>query len=93
MCAQTTTHLHSSNTLAKQCELPDVQPGFRKTRGTKDQIGNIHWIIEKAREYQKKKQTFISDLLSMLKPLTVWITISCGKFLKRWEYQTTKPTS
>ena len=53
MCAQITTHLHSSNTLAKQCELPDVQPGFRKTRGTKDQIGNIHWIIEKAREFQK----------------------------------------
>ena len=53
-------------------ELPDVQAGFRKGRGTKDQIANIHWIIKKAREFQKK--TFISALLTMPKPLTVWIT-------------------
>ena len=59
-------------------ELPDVQPGFRKGRGTRDQIANIHWIIEKAREFQKK--TSISALLTMPKPLTVWITINCGKF-------------
>ena len=66
---------------------PDVQAGFRKGRGSRDQIANICWIIEKAREFQKK--TSISALLTMPKPLTVWITISCGKFFKRWEYQTT----
>ena len=68
-------------------ELPDVQAGFRKGRGTRDQIGNILWIIGKAREFQKKPS--ISALLTMLKPLTVWITRNCGKFFKRWEYQTT----
>ena len=67
-------------------ELPDVQAGFRKGRGTRDQIANIHWIIEKAREFQK---TSTFALLAMPKPLTVWITINCGKFFKRWEYQTT----
>ena len=59
-------------------ELPDIQAGFRKGRGTRDQIANICWIIEKAREFQKK--TSISALLTMPKPLTVWITINCGKF-------------
>ena len=58
-------------------ELPDVHADFRKGRGTRDQIANICWIIEKAREFQK---TYISALLSMPKPLTVWITINCGKF-------------
>ena len=58
-------------------ELPDVQGGFRKGRRTRDQIANIHWIMEKAREFQK---TSISALLTMPKPLTVWITINCGKF-------------
>ena len=72
-------------------ELPDIQAGFRKGRGTRDQIANIHWIIEKAREFQKK--TSISALLTMPKYLTVWITINCGKFWKRWEYQTTWPAS
>ena len=67
-------------------ELPDVQAGFRKGRGTADQIANIQWIIEKAREFQKN--TYFC-LLTMPKPLTVWITINCGKFRKRWEYQTT----
>ena len=67
-------------------ELPDVQGGFRKGRGTRDQIANICWIIEKGREFQK---TSTSALLTMPKPLTVWITINCGKFFKRWEYQTT----
>ena len=57
-------------------ELLDVQPGFRKGRGTRHQIANIHWIIEKSREFQKK--TYISALLTMPKPLTVWITINCG---------------
>ena len=67
-------------------ELPDVQAGFRKGRGTRDQIANICWIIEKAREFQK---TSISALLTILNPLTVWITINCGKFFKRWECQNT----
>ena len=56
-------------------EHPDVQAGFRKGRGTRDQIANIHWIIEKARKFQK---TSISALLTMPKPLTVWITKNCG---------------
>ena len=72
-------------------ELPDVQAGFRKGRGTRDQIANIHWIIEKAGEFQKK--TSISGLLTMPKPLTVWITTNCGKFQKRWESQTIWPAS
>ena len=59
------------------CELLDVQAGFRKGRGTRNQITNIHWIIEKARELQKN---IYSALLTMPKPLTVWITINCGKF-------------
>ena len=59
------------------CELPYVQAGFRKGRGTRDQIANIHWIIKKARVLEK---TSISALLTMPKPLTVWITINCGKF-------------
>ena len=59
-------------------ELPDVQAGFRKGRGTRDQIANSSWIIKKAGEFQKK--TSISALLTMPKPLTVWITINCGKF-------------
>ena len=71
-------------------EFPDVQAGFRKGRGTRDQIANILWIMEKARKFQK---TSISALLTMPKPLTVWITINCGKFWKRWEYQTTWPAS
>ena len=58
-------------------ELPDVQAGFRKGRGTRDQIANICWIMEEAREFQKKS---ISSLLTMPKPLTVWITRNCGKF-------------
>ena len=66
-------------------ELPDVQTGFRKGRGTRDQIDNICWIIEKAREFQKKKSTYAS--LTTLKPLTVWITTNSGKFLKRWGRQ------
>ena len=56
------------------CEFPDGQAGFRKGRGNRDQIANIGWIIKKAREFQKK--TSISALLTMSKPLTVWITIN-----------------
>ena len=73
------------------CELPDVQAGFRKGRGTRDQIANIHWIIKKKQESSRK--TYISALLTMPKPLTVWITTNYGKFLKIWEYQTTWPAS
>ena len=73
-------------------ELSDVQAGFRTGRGTRDQIANICWIIEKAREFQKRNIYFcLTDYAK--KPLTVWITINCGKFLKSWEYQTTLPVS
>ena len=58
-------------------EFPDFQAGCRKSRGTRNQIANICWIIEKAREFQK---TSIYALLTMPKPSTVWITINCGKF-------------
>ena len=68
----------------------DVQAGFRKGRGIRDQIANIRWIIEKAREFQKIST---SASLTTLKPLTVWITTNCGKFLKRWDYQTILPAS
>ena len=72
------------------CELPDVQAGFRKGRGTRDQIANIHWS---SKEQESSRKTSISALLTMPKPLTVWITINYGKFWKRWEYQTTWPAS
>ena len=72
-------------------ELPDVQAGFRKGRGTRDQIANIHCIIKKARN-SRKTSTLLYWLL-LPKPLTVWITTNCGQFLKRWEYQTTLPAS
>ena len=71
-------------------ELPYVQAGFRKGRGTRDQITNIHCIIEKAWKFKKKST---STLLTTPKPLTVWIKTNCRKFLKRWEYQTTLPAS
>ena len=67
-------------------ELLDAQAGFRKGRGTRDQIANIHWIIEKA---ESSRRTLIMALLIMPKPLTVWITTNCGKLFKRWEYQAT----
>ena len=72
-------------------ELSDVQAGFQRGRGTKDQIANIRWIMEKATESQKNIYFFFIDWL--LKPLTVWMKINCGKFLKRWQYQTTLPIS
>ena len=59
-------------------ELPDVQGDFRQGRGTRGQIANVPWIIKKAREFQKK--TSICALLTMPKPLNVWIKINCGKF-------------
>ena len=58
-------------------ELPDIQAGFRKGRRTRDQIVNIHWIMEKE---ENSRKISISALLTMPKPLTVWITIHCGKF-------------
>ena len=57
-------------------ELPGVQARFRKGRGTKDQMANIHWIIKKAREFQKN---IYFCFMTTLKPLTVWITTNCGK--------------
>ena len=72
------------------CELPDVQAGFRKGRGTRDQIANIHWIIKKAREFQKNiyfcfiEYTIALDCVDHKK---------FRKFLRRWEYQTTWPAS
>ena len=69
-------------------ELPDVQAGFRKGRGTRDQIANIHWIIKKQ---ESTRITSTSALLTTRKPLTVWITTNCGKFFKRWEYQISLP--
>ena len=66
-------------------ESPDIQAGFRKGKGT-----NILWIIAKQ---ESSRKISISALLTIPKPLTVWITINCGKFWKRWEYQTTWPAS
>ena len=64
-------------------ELPDIHTGFRKGRGTRDQIANIRWIMEKAREFQKNIYFCFTDYPKAF----------CGKFLKRWEYQTTLPAS
>ena len=66
----------------------NVQAGFRKGRETRDQIASICWTIEKQ---ESSKKTSISVLLTMPKPLTVWITINCGKLWKRWACQTTWP--
>ena len=71
-------------------ELPEVQAGFRKGRGTRDQIANIRWIIEKQ---ESSRKTSTSASLTTLKPLTVWITTNSGILLKRLEYQTTLPGS
>ena len=71
-------------------ELPDVQAGFRKGRGTSDGIAKICWIIKKQ---DSSRKTSTSALLAMPKPLTEWITTNCGKFFKKWEYQTNLPAS
>ena len=100
---QLTTHLHSFHMLARSClkilqarlqhytnqEIPDVQAGFRKSRGTRDQIANICWVIEKARKFQKNTYFCFIDYTKAV----VWITTNCGKSLKRWENQTTLPAS
>ena len=71
-------------------ELPDVQAGFRKGRGTRDQIANIHWIMEKAKEFQKKIYFCFIDYDKVFDCVH---HNNCGKFWKRWEYQTTWPAS
>ena len=71
-------------------ELPDVQAGFRKGRGTRDRIDNICWIMDKARGFQ---ENIYFCFTATLKPLIVWIATNCGKFFKEWEYQTTLPVS
>ena len=94
---QTTQQLHSFCILVRLCsksfklgfssmwnETQMYQLGFKKGRGTRDQIANIRWIIEKWREFQKN-----ICFIDYEKALTMWITTNCGKFLKRWEYQTT----
>ena len=68
-------------------ELPNVQAGFRKSRGTRDQLANIHWIIEKAREFQKNIYFCFIDYPKALD------YVDHNKFFKRWEYQTTWPAS
>ena len=62
-------------------ELPDVQAGFRKGKGTRDQTDNTQWMIKK----DSSRKISTSALLITPKPLTVWITTNCGKFFKRWE--------
>ena len=69
-------------------DLPDVPAEFRRGRESSNQIANICWIIEKAREFQK---TSTSASLTLLKALTMWITANCGKFFNHWEYQTSLP--
>ena len=66
-------------------ELPDVQAGLRKGKGTRDQIATS---IGSWRKQESSSETSTSALLTVPKPLTVWITTNCGKFQKRWEYQT-----
>ena len=72
------------------CKLPDVQAGFRKGRGTRDEMANICWIMRRARELQKNLYFYF---MTLPMPFTVWITINCGKFWKRWKYQSTWPAS
>ena len=102
------THLTASEVMLKilqarlqqyvNRELPHVQAGFRKGRGTRDHIANIHWIklptfIGSSKKQEGSRKPSTSALLTMSKLLTVWITTNCGKILKRWKYQTTWPAS
>ena len=98
--AQTTTQLYSVSHTSKVTlkilqarlqqyvnhELPDVQAGFRKGRGTRDKIANICWIMEKAREFQKSIYFCFIDYAIVFDCVD---HNNCGKFWKRWEYQTT----
>ena len=79
-------------------ELLDAQAGFRKSRETRDQIANICWIIEKAREFQKTSTSALLTskniyfcFIDFAKAFDCVDPTNCGKFLKRWEYQTTCP--
>ena len=96
--AKTRTWLSDWTTTMVQCiillhldnwEFPDVQAGFRKDGGTRDHIANIHWIIEKAKEFQKNIYFCFIDYAKAF----VWITTNHGKFWNRWEHQTTWPAS
>ena len=101
---QTTAQLRSSHTLVKWCSKYS-KPGFSTMWTVKFQVFKL--VLEKAEEPEIKlptstgsskkqeisRKTSISALLTMPKPLTVWITINCGKFWKRWAYQTTWPAS
>ena len=69
------------------CDLPDVQAGFRKGRGTRDEIANIHWIIELAREFDKNIYFYFIDYTKDFD----CVDHNCGKLFMRWEYQTTFP--
>ena len=69
-------------------ELPNVEAGFRKGRGT-NQRSNCQHLLDHQKKQENSRKTSISDLLTMPKPLILWITINYGKFWKRWEYQTT----
>ena len=71
-------------------ELPDVQAGFRKGRGTRGQIAKS---IGSSKKQENSRKTSTSALLTTPKPLIVWITTNCGQFLKRWACQTTLPAS
>ena len=71
-------------------KLPDAQSGFRKGKGTRDQLPTSTGSWKKQ---ESSRKTSTSALLTMPKPLTVWVTINCGKFWKRWEYQVTWPAS
>jgi hypothetical protein len=71
-------------------ELPDVQAGFRKDQEPEIKLPTS---TRSGKKQENSSKTSISALLTMPKPLTVWITINCGKFWKRWEYQTTWPVS
>ena len=101
---QTAAQLHSSHTLAKECS-KFSKPGFNSIWTVNFQMFKLD--LEKAEELEIKlptsvgslkkqessRKTSTSALLTMPKPLTVWITTNCGKFFKRWEYQTTWPAS
>ena len=72
------------------CEIPDVQAGFRKAD---EPEVNLPKSVGLSKKQESSRKTSISALLTMPKPLNVWITTNCGKFSKRWEYQTTWPAS
>ena len=72
------------------CELPDVQAGFKKAEEPEIKLSTF---AGSSKKWESSIKIYISALLTMPKPLTVWITINCGKFWKRWEYQTTWPAS